>query len=513
MAALQHPRRGQQNRQPTPTDVLEMAGMTRTPGTAPVSVSFCAPQNRKAILWAAILASSMGFIDSSVTAIAIPAMRSALGATLPQAQWISAAYLLAVSALVLTGGALGDRYGTAKVFVIGIWIFIVASLGCALAQDAPQMIAARAIKGIGAALMVPGSMALVSRAYPKEERGQALGLWAAASTATTALGPVLGGMLISWGGELGWRAIFAMNLPLGLISVWLLRNRIARDATQSTTALDLPGALLATAGLGLMALALTSRSELILPLGAAGLAAFTAFIWWEAVSPAPMIRLLMFRRRTFAMANLMTLALYFALNGVMFYLPMTATSVWGVSALEITAAFVPISVLIGVMSAPAGRWADRFGPGPLLAIGSALVALAYAGLAFFAEAGNFWGRIIPLMTLGGVGLGLLVAPLTAAVMADAGDDEQGAASGINNAIARVAGLIAVALMGRLAAWSYGAVNDPSLPGFGVPGSTTAHVAATSHAFALVAGIAAAMALVAAILSAVTIRGGKPGPSA
>ena len=469
-----------------------------------MSVSFCAPEDRRTILWAAVLASSMGFIDTSVTAIAIPSMRSALDASLPQAQWISAAYLLALSALVLTGGALGDRYGTARVFVIGIWVFVAASLACALAQDAPQMIAARAVKGIGAALMVPGSMALVSRAYPREERGQALGLWAAASTATTALGPVLGGMLISWGGEFGWRAIFAMNLPLGLISVWLLRGRVAQDTARSTTALDLPGAFLATAGLGLMALALTSRADWVLPLGAAGLATLIAFIWWEAVSPAPMIRLSMFRRRTFAMANLMTLALYFALNGVMFYLPMTATSVWGVSPLEVTAAFVPISVLIGVMSAPAGRCVDRLGPGPLLAAGSALVALAYAGLAFVAEGGDFWGRIIPLMALGGVGLGLVVAPLTAAVMADAGDDEHGAASGINNAVARVAGLIAVALMGRLAAWMYGATDAGTLPGFGLPGTAAAHVAATGHAFAVVAGVAAAMALVAAILS-LTIR--------
>ncbi len=487
-----------------------MTDMARTPGTAPVSVSFCAPGDRRFILWAAILASSMGFIDSSVTSIAIPAMREALGATLPQAQWISAAYLLALSALVLTGGALGDRYGTARVFVIGIWVFVIASIGCALAQDAPQMIAARAVKGLGAAMMVPGSMALVSRAYPREERGKALGLWAAASTATTALGPVLGGMLISWGGELGWRAIFALNLPLGLMSVWMLQGRVARDAAQSTATLDVPGAILATAGLGLMALALTSRVDLVLPLGIAGLVIFAVFIRWEAVSANPMISLSMFRRRTFAMANLMTLALYFALNGVMFYLPMTATSVWGVDALEITAAFVPISVLIGVMSAPAGRWADRIGPGPLLATGSALVAVAYAGLALVAEGGNFWGRIVPLMALAGIGLGLLVAPLTAAVMAEAADDEQGAASGINNAIARAAGLVAVALMGRLAAWAYGTPDATDLPGFGVPGTAAAHVAATGHAFALVAGLAAVMALVAAILS-LTIRRVKSDP--
>jgi MFS family permease len=176
----------------------------------------------------------------------------------------------------------------------------------------------------------------------------------------------------------------------------------------------------------------------------------------------------------------------------------------------VTAAFVPISVLIALMSAPAGRWADRFGPGPLLAAGSALVALAYGGLAYFAEGGDFWGRIIPLMALGGVGLGLVVAPLTAAVMADSGDDEQGTASGINNAIARVAGLIAVALMGRLAAWAYGTPDAATLPGFGLPGTAAVHVVATGHAFAIVAGVASAMALLAAILS-LTIRRVKAEP--
>ena len=190
---------------------------------------FCAEGDRRIILWAAILASSMGFIDASVTAIAMPAMRAALGASLAEAQWINAAYLLALSALVLVGGAAGDRFGTARVFVWGIWIFTLGSLACAGAQDAGQMIAARAVKGVGAALMVPGSMAMVSRAWPREERGRALGMWASASTMTTALGPVLGGALITWGGELGWRLIFALNLPLGLLAVWLIRGRTPGD--------------------------------------------------------------------------------------------------------------------------------------------------------------------------------------------------------------------------------------------------------------------------------------------
>jgi EmrB/QacA subfamily drug resistance transporter len=474
--------------------------LARASGHPSVPAFFCVEADRPIILWAAILASSMGFIDSSVTAIAMPAMRAALGATLAQAQWINAAYLLALSALVLAGGAMGDRFGTARIFVTGIWIFVAGSLACAFALTPEQMIAARAIKGIGAALMVPGSMAMVSRAYPRAERGRALGLWAAASTMTTALGPVLGGMLITWGGEFGWRLIFALNLPLGLASVWLIRGRTPGDIGQPGVKVDLVGAALASVGLGLLAWALI-RPGAEVALWLPAIAMLAAFVVWEILTPAPMIRLGLFRNRSFAVTNLVTLSLYFALNGVMFYLPMTVVSAWGVSELEVTAAFLPISILIALLSAPAGRWADRFGPGPLMAAGSALVACAYAGLAMTAMEADFWGRTVPLMVLAGIGLGLVVAPLTAAVMQAAEEGEQGAASGINNAVARVAGLIAVALLGRVADAAYG----PGTPGFGVGGEGAAHLAATGSAFGQVAMIGAAMAAIAALLAAGTGR--------
>ena len=470
----------------------------RATKTLPLPALFCAVKDRPAILWAAILASSMGFIDSSVTSIAIPAIRGALGATLAEAQWISAAYLLALSSLVLAGGAMGDRFGTARVFTIGIWVFVAGSIACAIAFDASQLIAARAVKGVGAALMVPGSMAIVARAYPRDQRGRALGLWAAASTATTALGPVLGGMLISWGGDAGWRMIFGLNLPLGLLAIWLLRGRVLADAGQPGARVDLVGAGLATLGLGLMAYALTTIGPALV-IGLAAALTLALFVVWEAHNPAPMIRLSLLRNRAFAVTNMVTFVLYFALNGVMFYLPMTAISAWGVSALDVTAAFLPISLLIGVLSAPAGRLADKFGPGPLMAGGSTLVALAYTGLALVAAQPAFWTQVVPLMVLAGIGLGLLVAPLTTAVMAEAADGEQGAASGINNAVARVAGLIAVALLGKLAAAAYG----PGLPGFGLTGTGPDHLAATGAAFSLIAGLAAAMAALAAALALTT----------
>lgn len=458
-------------------------------------VSFCAESDRRVILWAAILASSMGFIDGSVTSIAMPAMREALGATLAQAQWINAAYLLSLSSLVLVGGAMGDRFGIARIFSLGIVIFVAGSLACAAAFTPELMIAARAGKGIGAALMVPGSMAMVSRAYPRSERGRALGLWAAASTLTTALGPVLGGMFVTWGGEVGWRLVFALNLPLGLAALWLIHGRTPGDIGKPGVRVDLPGAVLATLALGLMAWALTeARAGPLVALAA--LASLAAFLAWEALAPAPMLRLAMFRNRTMAVTNLVTFVLYFALNGVMFYLPMTAVSAWKVTPLEVTAAFLPISVLIGFLSAPAGRMADRWGAGPLMAAGATLVALAYAGLWLSAPLGAFWSHVVPCTALAGLGLGLAVAPLTAAAMQGAEDGEQGIASGINNAVARVAGLIAVALLGRVAAEAYG----PGLPGFGVTGDSAVHLAATGAAFGSVALAASLMAALAAALA-------------
>jgi EmrB/QacA subfamily drug resistance transporter len=466
----------------------------------PVPVSFCAEGDRRIILWAAILASSMGFIDSSVTSIALPAMREALRASLPQAQWINAAYLLAVSSLVLVGGAMGDRFGIARIFSMGILVFVAGSLACAVAMTPEQMIAARAAKGIGAAMMVPGSMAMISRAYPRAERGRALGLWAAASTLTTALGPVLGGMFVTWGGELGWRLIFALNLPLGLLALWLVRGRTPGDIGKPGVRVDLPGAGLATLGLGLMAWALTEASAPAW-VAFAAVASLAAFLAWESAAPAPMLRLGMFRNRTLAVTNMVTFALYFALNGVMFYLPMTAVTAWNVTALEVTAAFLPISVLIGVLSAPAGRMADRWGAGPLMASGSTLVALAYAGLWLAAPQGQFWAHVVPLTALAGLGLGLVVAPLTAAAMQGAEDGEQGAASGVNNAVARVAGLIAVAFLGRMAAGAYGT----GAPGFGLTADTPAHLAATGAAFGIVTLAASLMAALAAVLAVLVAR--------
>ncbi|MEO8241206.1 MAG: MFS transporter [bacterium] len=455
----------------------------------------CRPEHRRLIMAAAVLASSMGFIDSSVTSIALPAIRLSLGGSLAAAQWVSGAYLLTLSSLILVGGAASDRFGTVRVYVAGIVIFVASSAICMLAQTMVQLDMARAVQGFGAALMVPGSMTLISRAYPRAQRGAALGIWAAAATATTASGPVLGGLLLTLGGPEIWRAIFALNLPLGSAALYLLYRYAMADPGRPDTPLDIPGAGLATLGLGLLAWALTKEGQTSLLLVGAALA-LALFLWREATAKAPMIRLGMFRSRGFALANLATLFLYTGLTGVMFYLPMTAISVWGISPIGVTAAFLPTSLMITALSSTTGKLADRIGPGPLMTVGAALVACGYAALAWNAPSGQFYSHIVPFMALVGFGMALVVAPLTAAIMEYADDSEQGAASGINNAVARASGLIAVAAMGSVARWSYGAVTADT-PGFGLPGASASHIAATSTAFSHIAAASAVMALASA----------------
>lgn len=464
-------------------------------GPAPLAM----PSARPWVLATAILASSMGFIDGSVTAIAVPAIRADLQASLLQAQWIGNAYLLTLSAVILAGGAMGDRFGVVRVFVWGIAGFTLASVLCALAPGAPSLIVARALKGLAAALMVPASLAIIARAYPAGERGRAIGFWAAASAITTALGPVVGGLVLDLGPDWAWRLIFAVNLPLGLACLWMLQTRVAPDAGQGGVAMDLPGAALATAGLGALAWAMTAG---VWSWAAVGVALMVAFVAWEARAPAPMLRLGLFRAPGFAAANLATFFLYFALTAVMFFLPMTAIAAWGVTETALGAAFLPLSVLIGVMSGPVGRLADRIGPAPLIAVGAAVVAVAFGWLGWQASPGNYWRAAVPAMVLAAFGMGLVVAPLSAAVMAAAGEAEQGAASGINNAVARVASLSAVALTGQIAAWGFLRAGGDATLGFAAPGTA----AATAAGFTAVAATAAACAaLSAAIMALAALR--------
>ena len=486
--------------------------------------SFCPQTQRKFVLVAAILASALGFIDGSILAIAMPAIRVDLGASLAEAQWISNAYALTLSALILAGGAAGDRFGLRRAFIAGIALFIAASLACAVAPNAGVLIAFRALQGIGAAIMVPGSLAIIAKAYPKKERGRAIGIWAAASSLTTALGPVLGGFVLSTFGDGIWRAIFAVNLPLGLLSINLLLTKVPADAATEKRSLDLGGGALATLAFGALAYGLTSMSaegggHMSGPSIAAGLVLLVAFIVFERRQREPMIDLSLFRIRAFAGANVATFFLYFALSANLFYLPMLLIAGWGLSTAEVGFIFLPLSASIALLSGLVGRWSDRIGPRFPIAAGSLVVAFAFTGLALLTHAGihHFWSGTFPLMGLMGLGMALVVSPLSTAVMTSVEDKDTGAASGINNAVSRIGGLIAVAAMGSLAAWVYSTMLDtsvrPGIPGFGEPVSTglppeldATRVAAGDAAFATIAAVTALLCLLSAVIAWTTVSG-------
>lgn len=464
----------------------------------PVFVSgFCAAQNRRFILIAAILASALGFIDGTVVSIAMPAMRASLGASLSEALWISNAYMLALASLILVGGAAGDRFGTARVFVWGIGVFVIASIVCAVAPRAEVMIPARALKGIGAAFMVPASLAIISKSYPPEERGRAIGIWAAASALTTAIGPVIGGLLLTWGGPEIWRWLFAINLPLGALVIYILKTRVAHDNGETARGVDGLGALVCVAGLGLLSWGLIdagSGGMNALSKVIAGLALLLAFIWVETRVAHPMMPMRIWTSVTFLNANLATFGLYFGLSAVLFFLPMVAITAWDVTEAEVSLVFLPLTILIAGLSSRFGALATRVGAGLLIAAGSGLAALAFLGMAVATWAQAFWTGVLPAVAILGLGMSMVVAPLSTVVMGAAGPDLAGAASGINNAVSRTAGLIAVAAMGSLAAWVYSQAGGGT--SFGAEGSGQATLAGFIAVALASAGVAVGAALVA-----------------
>lgn len=477
--------------------------------------TFCPRHRRVYILIAAILASSMGFIDGSVVSIATPAIRADLGASLSDAQWISNAYLLLLASLLLIGGAAGDRFGIRNVFAAGIGVFVGASAICALAPDPLFLIIARAVQGLGAAFMVPASLAIIAKAYPKAERGKAIGTWAAASSLTTILGPVLGGLVLTWLGDWSWRLVFAINLPLGGIALALLLMLVPADEPEEGRRLDLVGGALATLGLLLVALGLTGTGQstslwqnaLLVLLGAVVLG---GFLLWEARFKAPMLPLGLFRHIGFSGAQGLTFALYFSLSAITFYMPMTLIAGWGMNPAQVSLMLLPLGIALTVLSPFAGSLADKVGPGPMITIGATLVAASFFGMGATMPLHNPWFVLLPLTMLFGIGMGLVVSPLSTAVMTSVADHDTGIASGVNNAVARVAGLFAVATMGGVIA----VVFDVSLGllaeldiFFGVapasplaPAEDAARIAATDAAFAAVCYVTAALSLLSAVIA-------------
>ncbi len=476
---------------------------------------FCAPESRRLVLIAAILASTMGFIDMTVVSLATPAIRVDLGASLVDAQWISNSYMLLLSSLVLLGGAAGDIFGTRNAFAFGIAVFVVASIACALSPDAPWLILTRGAQGFGAAFMVPGSLAVIAKAYPAEERGAAIGLWASVSSLTTAVGPLLGGLVLSLDASWAWRSIFALNLPIGALALLILLKRVPDDARRDRGRLDLAGAVLATTALGSLAWGLTAigssggaeRFASVSLVGAAVL--FGAFLIWERRAKSPLVKLRLFTSRAFAGANLYTLLVFVALNALLFFLPMTVISAWYLPEWQASLLFLPLALAIGVLSGVAGRLADRFGARWPMTAGAAIVGIAFVGIAATLPFGQFWALTLPLLMVMGLGMAALVSPLSTAVMAAASDEDSGQASGINNAVARAGGLIAIAAFGAVASAVYvhsfadaGSNGEfgarPAAPLDAI--AETARVAATTSAFQWVACTCAALCFLAAVVA-------------
>ena len=506
--------------------VAELPDQSAIPAERP---TFCPPESRRYVMVAAILASSMGFIDGSVVSLALPAIRADLGASLIDAQWISNGYMLFLSALVLLGGAAGDVFGVRNIFAAGIAVFMATSLVCALAPDAQTLIVMRGAQGVGAALMVPGSLAIIAKAYPPSTRGAAIGRWAAFSSLTTAMGPFVGGMVLSFGAEWMWRLIFAINVPIGLVALAMLYLRVPRDRPSEKRRLDIHGAILATAGLGLLAWGLTAfgvpaEARLVSPFLwlAAGALLFGMFIRWEQIAPSPMVKLGLFRSRAFSGANVYTLILFFGFMAVLFFLPMTLVAAWGKPEWEASLAMLPLSLMIAIFSGRAGRFADRIGPRLPLTLGAAVVGVSYAGLAATMPLMRLWEVTVPIYVLGAAGMAMLISPLSTAVMLATPDADTGLASGVNNAVARAAGLMAVAALGAVAGVVFGLVAGAALPGieFGQkvttaldPAAGGLHVVATNRAFQAIAAIGSAMCFAAAAIAWFTQpgwrRGGKP----
>jgi EmrB/QacA subfamily drug resistance transporter len=446
------------------------------------------PARGRLILAATVLGSSLAFIDGSVVNVALPAIRQALNARPEQIQWIVNAYLLLLGSLVLIGGSAGDRWGRRKVFVIGVTLFALASLGCALSPSIAVLIAARALQGIAAAMVVPASLAILGASFEEKARGPMIGAWAGFGAVTGAFGPVLGGWLVD---AVSWRAIFLINLPIAAATVWLTLKAVPESRDPDVEHLDWRGAVLAASGLGALTWGLTAagargwQSLTVWSALAAGAAILVGFVVLQGREKHPMMPLTLYRSTTFSGANLLTLALYFGLTGAMFFLPYELIAKHGYSAAGAGATLLPISAVMGTLSGFAGRMANKVGARVMLTVGPIVAGLGFALLAAPWLGSGFWTGVLPGLLVLALGMTISVAPLTSTVMAAVPSSHAGVASGINNAVARVAGLLAVAVLGLV---------------YFAPGG---------GGYPWVMGISAVAAIVAGLVGAVTIRTAAP----
>ena len=498
----------------------------------------CTGRQKPWVLAATVLGSTMAYVDESVVNVALPVMERDLNASLAAMQWVVNAYTLCLAALVLLGGAAGDLYGRRRIFAVGIAIFAATSLGCGFASNVLLLIGARIAQGLGAALLIPCSLAIIGAAFDEDERGKAIGVWSGSTAIASGLAPLLGGWFVDhW----SWRAIFLINPVLALPTLWILFRYVpeSRDS-EARHGLDWRGTLLAFAGLAALVYGLIGASSfgwssgIVIGSLLVGALLLAGFLWQEKRSPAPVMPLGLFRSPVFCGVNLLTLLLYGGLAGAFFFLPYLLIELHGYSALGAGAAFLPFTLIIAVLSRWSGGLLDRFGGRRPLIVGPAIAALGLLLLAVPATGGSYWVTFLPAMTVTGIGMAVAVAPLTTTVLNAVTPRHTGVASGINNAVASVAGLLTVAVLGTVAITVYDRSLDHHLalagasveirhavdamrgslvatvaPGGLAPGSAQIARAVIDEslleAFRLVLLVAAAMALAGAIFAALTIR--------
>jgi EmrB/QacA subfamily drug resistance transporter len=412
----------------------------------------CSPQDKSWVLAVAVLGSTLAYIDESVVNVALPGIEADLHTTLASMQWVINAYTLCMSALLLIGGAAADRFGRRKLFLGGMVTFTLASIACGFAPNVAPLVAARAIQGVGAALLVPCSLAIIGATFDEHERGAAIGIWSGASALAAGAGPLLGGLLID---HLSWRAIFFINPLIAIPTLWIAMLRLPESADPAArTGLDWLGAALVFGGLGSLVYGLISASTLgwrdLTVTGSltAGALLLLGFALEERRTFAPMVPLALFRSPSFSGVNLLTLFLYGALAGAFFFLPFLLIKAHGFSATAAGAVYLPFTLVLAVLSRWSGRLVDRLGARSPLIVGPVVVAVGFALLAILSGQQRYWVYLAPMIVLG-LGMAITVTPLTTTVINSVEKRATGVASGINNVVATVASLLVVAVLGAL----------------------------------------------------------------